>query len=346
MEAESASAASPLETMFRLITGYWVSQALGTVSELALPDRMADAPRSARELAVEVGCDADALARLMRACAAVGIFQADGDGRFALAPLGHLLRAGVPGSMRDLAIAQTAPGHWLPWGRLREAVRTGKRQTLSALGREIFDHYAHAPAEAAAFTAAMQNLSALVAFEVANVVDLAGARRAVDVGGGEGTLVTALVRANPSLHGVVLDLPHVVAAARAKLEALGLARRVEVVAGDFFRSVPPADVYLLKQVLHDWNDQQCRAILERCAGGLSPGGRLLLVEMVIPDDGHPTAAQLLDLNMLVMLPGRERTRREYADLLGSAGLHLERVLDTRSPFQIIEARAARDPGRA
>jgi hypothetical protein len=340
MEPGSASEPSPLETMFRLITGYWVSQALGTVAELALPDRIAEGPRSARELAAELGCDADALGRLMRACAAVGIFQADEAGRFGLTPLGQLLRADVLGSMRDFAIAETAPGHWLPWGRLRDAVRTGKRQTLSALGREIFDHYAQTPAEAAAFTGAMQNLSALVAFDVASAVDLSSARRAVDVGGGDGTLVTALVHANPSLRGVVIDLPHVVTRARSKLEALGLAGRVEAVAGDFFQSVPPADVYLLKQVLHDWDDQQCRTILERCAAGLVAGGRLLIVEVVIPDDGHPTAAQLLDLNMLVMLPGRERTRREYADLLASAGLRLARVIETHSPFQIIDATAA------
>jgi 2-polyprenyl-3-methyl-5-hydroxy-6-metoxy-1,4-benzoquinol methylase len=242
--------------------------------------------------------------------------------------------------MRDLAIAQTAPGHWLPWGRLRDAVRTGERQTVRALGREIFDHYTHSPAEAAAFSGAMESLSALVAFAVATAVDLSAARRVVDVGGGEGTLVAALARANPSLRGVVFDLPHVVARAHRKLEALGLADRVEAVAGDFFQSVPAADVYLLKQVLHDWNDQQCRAILMHCSRGLGAGGCLLIVEMVIPDDGHPTAAQLLDLNMLVMLPGRERTRREYASLLASADLRLARLIETSSPFQIIEARAA------
>jgi len=186
----------------------------------------------------------------------------------------------------------------------------------------------------------MRNLSALLAFEVSRVVELPAARRAVDVGGAEGALLTALIRANPSLRGVVFDLPHVVARARATVEALGLADRIEVVAGDFFQSLPPADLYLLKQILHDWSDQQCRTILGHCARGLSPGGRVLIVEMVIPDDGHPTAAQLVGLNRLVMLPGRERTRREYADLLSSAGLRLERVIETSSPFQIIEARAA------
>jgi hypothetical protein len=325
--------------MFNLITGYWVSQVVGTAAALALPDHIAEEPRSARELAARVGCDADALARLLRVCATIGIVRVDREGRFELAPLGRTLCSNVPGSMRALAIAQTSPGHWLPWGRLREAVRTGERQTLSALGREIFDYYAQTPEEGAAFDGAMHSLSALVALDVASVVDLSAARRAVDVGGGEGSLVAELVRANPSLHGVLFDLPHVVARARPALQARGLADRIETLAGDFFQGLPPADVYLLKQILHDWSDEQCRAILRHCARGLSPGGCLLIVEMVIPDDGRPTPAQLVDLDMLVMLPGRERTRREYADLLASAGLRLERVIETSSPFQIIEGRA-------
>jgi SAM-dependent methyltransferase len=339
MGSESAGGGSPLETMFSMITGYWVSQAVGAAADLGLPDHVADQPRSARDLAARVGCDADALARLLRACAAVGIFRVEGDGRFGLAPLGRTLCSNVPGSMRALAIAQTAPGHWLPWGRLRDAVRTGQRQTLSALGQEIFEYYSRTPEEAAAFSSAMQNLSALVALEVARVVDLSSVRRAVDVGGGEGFLVAELVAANPSLHGVVLDLPHETARAQGVVQARGLADRIEVVAGDFFQAVPPADVYLLKQILHDWNDDQCRVILRHCARGLGPGGCLLIVEMVIPDDGGPTLAQLVDLDMLVMLPGRERTRREYADLLSSAGLRLARMIETSSPFQIIEARS-------
>src|SRR5262249_29398571 len=161
-------------------------------------------------------------------------------------------------------------------------VRTGERQAPNALGREIFDYYAQNPQEAAAFAGAMQNLSALVALEVASVVDLSAARRVVDVGGAEGALVAELVRADPSLDGVVFVLPHVVASARASLQARGLGDRVETVAGDFFQSVPPADVYLLKQVLHDWNAEQCRTILRHCARGLDPGGRVLIVEMVIP----------------------------------------------------------------
>jgi O-methyltransferase involved in polyketide biosynthesis len=145
------------------------------------------------------------------------------------------------------------------------------------------------------------------------------------------------LRAQPSLRGILLDQPHVVEGARAAIAGAGLASRCEVVAGDFFKSVPAGDVFLLKQVLHDWNDEQCSALLKNCAASMKPGSRMLLVEMVIPDDRSASPAQLMDLNMLVMLPGRERTASEYGALLGKAGLQLKRVIATHSPFQIVEA---------
>jgi hypothetical protein len=326
--------------MLKMITGYWVSQIVGTVAELGVADALAAGPATPETIAPRIGAEPRALARLLRGAAAVGLVTRDDQGRYAPTPLGDTLRTGVPGSMAGMAIAQKAPGHWLPWARFADAVRTGSRQTPAALGEELFPYYSKNPAEAAAFTGAMGNLSGLAAAETARVLDCCSAKRVVDVGGANGTLIAAVLRANPGLQGMVLDLPHVVADAKAAIAATGLADRCEVVGGDFFARVPEADVYLLKQILHDWDDAQCVQILRNCATAMRPGGRVAIVEMVIPDDGRPSLAQLMDLNMLVMLPGQERSRSEYAHLFEAAGLRFERLTETHSPFQVIEAARA------
>jgi len=329
----------PSQLMFKMITGYWVTQLVGAFAELGVADALAGGPRTTRELAERVGVDAGALERALRAAASVGVVRLETD-RWATTPLGDTLRSGTKGSLRDMAIAQSAEGHWLPWGRFREALRTGTRQTLGALGAEIWDHYAKHPSEGRAFSGAMRDLSALVAGEVASTLRLEGAKRVVDVGGANGTLLAAVLGANPSATGVLLDLPHVAEGGRAALDQTPVASRCEVVGGDFFDRVPDGDVYLLKQVLHDWDDDKCGVILRNCARGLGRGGRVAIVEMIVPDDLRPSPAQLMDLNMLVMLTGRERTRAEYDTLLGAAGLRIEHVHETHSPFQIIEAVAS------
>jgi hypothetical protein len=331
---------SPPELMFKLIAGFWVSQAIGVAADLALADRLAEKPATADELAEATGAEPSALLRLLRALTTVGVFCREDGGRFALTPLGGALRSDVPGSMREMAIAQTAPGHWLPWGRLGDAVRTGTRQTPAALGVEIWEHYARNAKEGAAFSGAMNNVAALVAGEAVRVVDTSQARVVVDVGGATGTLLAALLRANTALSGVLLDLPHVMPSARSAMEALGCAARCELVGGDFFAHVPAGDIYLLKQVLHDWDDDRAVTILRNCEKSMNDGGRVLVFEMVIPDDGKPSPAELVDLNMLVMLPGRERTLAEYRALFERAGLRFTRLVETLSPFQIIEASRA------
>lgn len=323
--------------MFRMITGYWVSQIIGVVAKLGIAEHLHTGAKSAADLARLTGSDPSALFRLLRAAASVGVMQMGADDRFSLTPLGETLRSNVPGSMREMAIMQTSMGHWLPWGKLVEAVRTGRSQSVPTLGCELFEHYAQSPEEAAAFTGAMGNLSAIVASEVAANVDTSDLTRAVDIGGAEGTLIAALLKKNPSLQGMVFDLPHVTASTTAKLKSQGLLDRCEVVAGDFFENVPSADLYVLKQILHDWNDEQVTTILTNCARAMTPRGRMAIVEMVIPDDGSPTLAQLMDMNMLAILPGRERTQAEYTALLKTAGLRFERLVPTHSPFQIILA---------
>jgi hypothetical protein len=328
------------QAMLGLISGLWVSQAVGTIAELGIPDHLAEGPRTADDLAIGTSSDADALYRLLRAAATIGVVREEpGTKRFSLTPLGEVLRSGVPGSMRAMAVAQTAPGHWLPWGRLRDAVRTGQRQAPAALGAEIWDYYRDNVEEGAAFAGAMHELALLVAGELTGACDTSRHCRVVDVGGSTGTLMASLLEADPRLTGVVFDLPHVAEVARNTLAKAGLVDRCEVVSGDFFAGVPPGDLYVLKQVLHDWDDERCVTILGHCRQAMMSDGKVIVIEMIVPDDGQPSPAQLLDLNMLVMLPGRERTVAEYALLFEGAGLRLDRRIGTRTPFQILEARA-------
>jgi hypothetical protein len=323
--------------MMSMITGYWVSQCIGAIARLGIADHLAGGPRSAAELARHTKVNPDALHRVMRCCASRGIFVMGSDGRFDLTPLGETLRSGVPGSLRDFANAETAPGHWLPWGKLDAALQSGAPSAVQALGDGLFEYYSKQPDEAAAFSRAMGNLSALVASEIMRLTDFSASELIVDVGGATGVLIAAVLDANPNARGVLFDMPHVVADAKAHMVKRGLAERVDVVAGDFFADVPAGDTYILKHILHDWDDAKAVMILRRCKASMRKGGRVVVIEMVLPDDNVPSMAQLMDINMLVLLSGRERTRQEFAKLFSEAGLKLQRVTATHSPFFIIEA---------
>jgi SAM-dependent methyltransferase len=218
-------------------------------------------------------------------------------------------------------------------------VRQGRRQTLETLGAELFQYYSDHPAEGRAFTGAMSNSSTHVADEIARVLDTSAARQVVDVGGASGTVIAALLERNPWLEGTILERADVADRAKAAVAQRGLSSRCRVVSGDFFESVPETDICILKYIIHDWDDQQSISILSNCARALRPNGRVILVELVIPDDDRPSHAPLMDLNMLVVLPGRERTAGQYRDLLTRAGLHLDRIRSTASPFSVIEASA-------
>lgn len=339
VQAQAGPQERPLpEVMLQLITGYWVSQAIGVVARLGVPDRIAQAPRSSDEIAAAVGAEPRALYRVLRMLASVGVLNESAGGAFSLTPLGETLRADVPGSVRDFAIAETAYGHWQPWGLLLESVRSGRPMSRQALGIELWEWYGQNPEEATYFSRAMGNLAALAASELLRVVDFSSARTVADVGGAHGVLLSAILRAHPGAHGILFDLPHVIESATPAIAAQDVAGRCQLVGGDFFESVPAgADVQVLKQILHDWDDERATAILASCRRALAPGGRLLLLEMVLPPDNRPSAVQPMDINMLVMLGGRERTEAEYGGLLAAAGFRLERVIATHSPFSVLEA---------
>jgi ubiquinone/menaquinone biosynthesis C-methylase UbiE len=328
----------PPVAMMGLITGYWISQAVGVIALLGVADQLGEGPRDSSELARVVGADPGALYRVLRLLASIGVFVEVTPGSFGLTALGETLRSDALGSVRNFAITETAPGHWLPWGRLPESVRTGRPMAREALGMELFDWYAQNPEEAGFFNAAMGNLSALAASELVRVYDFSTVQTVADIGGAHGVLLAAILRANPTARGILCDLPHVIATAEEVIAAEGLSERCELVSCDFFEAVPEgADLHLLKQIVHDWDDERATQLLRTCHRALAPGGKLLLIEMVIPPDNRPTPAQAMDLNMLVMLGGRERTEEEYQRLFQEAGFRLERVIPTHSPFSVIEA---------
>lgn len=326
------------ERMMQMITGYWVTQIVGAIATFRLVDHIAAGARTPEDIARAGGTEPEATSRLLRAGASLGIVERADDG-YRVTRLGATLGSG-DGTMRGMAIAQAAPGHWLPWGRFNEAIRTGTRQTPAALGSEIFEYYGAHAEEADAFTAAMDGHTAIVAGELATHLDTRGAERMIDLGGARGTLTIALLQANPALSAVVLELPQLVPATKAAVEAAGVDARCEVVSGDYFAAVPEGDLYVLKQVLHDWDDHQCTQILAACARAMRPSGRIVIVEQIVPGESSPSPVTLMDLNMLVMLRGRERTLRELDALLHAAGLRLGRVLQTRSTFSLLEATRA------
>jgi SAM-dependent methyltransferase len=309
----------PTMALLGMIHGYWISQVVRAAADLRLADHLAEGPLTAQEVAGLESSDPLTTGRLLRTCAALGLLTRDDDGRYAVTATGALLQSGVPGSLRDHALAFGAPGHWLPWGQLPEAVRKGGTQAAAVLGAGLFDYLAGQPEEAAQFAASMEALTGSLAADAARVIDVTGVALAVDVGGGTGQLVRELLRANDGLSGMVLDLPQAAAAARRAAEAEGLGARFSAEAGDFFAAVPAADLYLLKAVLHDWDDDACVRILRNCRAAARPGARLIVIENVIRDLARDRFATLLDMNMLAVTTGQERDLAAYDALFAAAG---------------------------
>jgi SAM-dependent methyltransferase len=328
------------ERMMQMLSGFFVTQIAGAVASYSIADHLAKGPATAEQIAALEGIDPIATFRLLRACASLGLVTCDDGLTFSASPLLGTLRTNVPGSLHGFAIAWSAPGHWLTWGRFLDAMRTGQRQTVPALGAAIWDYYAQQPEEGAAFTNAMHGFTSGVAQDVTRVVDTSTAKLAVDIGGASGTLVHSLMTANPQLYGIILDLPDVVPSATTAAAVLGLAKRSRALAGDFFASVPEADLYLLKHILHDCDDGQAVRILENCRRAVRPGGRVIVIELLLGKISESGFAPLSDLNMMVMLTGRERTLSEYRALLEQAGFRLDQSSPIRSAMAVIEAVAA------
>jgi hypothetical protein len=337
VSAPSAEAAHG--QMMSMITGFWVSQIVHAAAVFRLADHVHDGVTRPDDIARLESADPDAVRRLMRTCASLGLLRSDDGVRYAATDLLSTLRADHPASLRALAVSQASPGVWRPWGLLTDAIRTGRSQTSEALGMDLFTYYEQHLDEAGAFSASMANMSVFVHAEVTRALDTSDSRVAVDVGGARGELVQSLMGANPGLRGVVLDKEHVVPAALSAAESAGLADRFSAVGGDFFESVPKGDLLLLKSVLHDWEDERAVQILTSCAAALVPGGRVVIVEHLLGEVGEPGFAPLQDINMLTLVNGRERGLAAFDALLAAAGLRRTKVTPAGG-MAIIEAVAA------
>ena len=327
----------PPMAMTGMITGgLWITKSLGVVAELGVADHLASGPAPVAALAEASGVRPDTLYRLLRALASVGVFAETPDGLFTHTPLSETLRSDVPGSLRPMAILWSNAEHWQAWSQFTDVVRTGQSGFELAFGQPLFAFFAERPVEAELFNQSMTAFSAQEAEAVAGAYDFSALRTLVDVGGGHGLLLRSIVRHHPSVRGVLYDLPTVIESAPA-FEADGSLRAV---AGNFFESVPEgADGYLLKNILHDFQDAEAIQILSNCRRAMAADGRVLVVQEVLPPGNAPSVGKLMDMQMM-LIGGKERTEGEYRALFEAAGLRFGRVLPTPSPLHIIEATAA------
>lgn len=330
----------PARAMIGMITGYWITQIVRAAALCSLADHLRAGPMTAAGIAAAERLDARAVFRLLRAAASLGLVLHEGGGHFSTTPLLDTLCRGRPDSLRGLALSLAAPGHWLPWGRIDDVLRTGESQTRAVLGSELFDYFSRTPGEAADFADAMNGFTAVVALEAARAIDLCNVSCVVDVGGSAGAFLIPLLKANPQLHGIAFDLPAVVPSAEKAAADEDFAGRLAVVGGDFFASVPAADLYLLKHILHDWDDECCIRILRNCRRSMNAGGRVAVIELVMGEIGEPGLAPLMDVNMMVLAHGHERTFAEYDALFEAAGLGEVKIKPTSTPMVILEATAS------
>lgn len=328
------------ETMQELILAAWMSQAITAAADLGVADALHAGPLAIDELATKVGADPDALRRLLRVLIGKGIFVHRNDGRYQLNPMAELLRSDGAVSMAAMARFVGARQHREHWSMLTATIKSGGAAVPALRGKEFFDYLGDDPEFAQIFNDAMTSMSGATIGPVIDAYDFTPFRTIVDVAGGHGRLLAAILSSAPESQGVLYDLPEVIAGAPALLRESGVAERVRLAEGSFFDGVPAGgDAYILKHIIHDWDDDPSVQILRNVHSAAATGATLLLIETVIPDDDSDSAAKLTDMEMLLANQGRERTADEYRRILEQTGFRLMRVVDTASRFNIIEARA-------
>lgn len=322
--------------VLQLMAGVFVAGAVSCLAQLGVPDLVEAGPKSAEELAAQIGADARALYRLMRATASVGVLSEGADGRFSQTPMSAVLRSNGTPSLRGYAIMAGREWHGLGWANLEYCVRTGRQAPEKVYGAPIFEYFRQHPEEAELFNQAMTDLSMIDGPAVADAYDFSGIRSIVDVGGGHGLLLATILERNPHLKGTLYDEAHVIEGAKSG-PLQSVKGRCEMVAGNMFSSVPAgADAYIMKHIIHDWPDDACVKILKACRKGVNPGGKLLVVDSVIQPGNEFNVGKFLDLQMLIFPGGCERTEEQFRDLFAAAGWRLNRVIPTRVAESIVE----------
>lgn len=340
-EVDASPDVPPQVTMFKMISGFWLSRAIYVAVKLAIPDLVKEQPKSAEELALATNTHAPSLYRVLRALASVGIFAEDEERRFQLTPLAAILQTDISGSLRFMAMAELGEDHYPAWEHVLHSVKTGEIAFNYRFGMPQWEFLAKNPENARIFDNYMVHATESINGAILSSYDFSPFSKLVDVGGGNGGLIMGILKANKGMQGVLFDLPHVIESARLRIEEAGLADRCELIAGDFFQFVPEGgDAYILKWVLHDWNDEQSVVILKNCRRTMGDKGKLLLIESVIASGNEASFGKFMDLNMLVMTGGRERTESQYREVMAAGGFELSKIVPTLSPFCVIEAACA------
>jgi SAM-dependent methyltransferase len=333
----TTTGSTPVETMLQMMSGFWVSRGIWIAAKLGIPDLLKDGSKTAAELAEATGMNADSVFRVLRMLAMVGIFGKDGD-RFTQTPLSETLRSDVPGSLRYGAVAELGEIHYEAWGNIMHSMKTGEIAFDKKFGMNAWQYFETDPEKAQNFNTYMASNSAMVSQAIINAYDFSNAKRVFDIGGGLGSMLAEILKANPDLHGAVFDAPSVVEKSRGFLDEAGVGDRAEVVGGDFFESVPAGgDIYTMRWIIHDWDDELSVKIFRNIRKVIPENGRLLLFEAVVPEEDQPHFSKFMDLIMLTMTGGRERTAAEYSSLLEKGGFRMTRVVPTESFMGIVEA---------
>jgi hypothetical protein len=340
-EMKAPPAPEPQQLLTQLATGYMASSALYAAVKLEIAERLAGGARNVAELAAEAGAREDALYRLLRSLASLGVFEETEPRRFAANPAAELLRADSRESVRDLVLWMADPFHFRVYAELLHSIRTGEPAVEKVTGVPVFEYLTQDRELSESFNNAMTLFSRPVIQAALKVYDFSGIDVLVDVAGGHGEVLLSILGKYPDMRGILFDVNHVIAGAVPRIEASGLADRCTTVAGDFFKSVPlDGNAYIMKHIIHDWDDERALIILKNIREGLDKksGGRVILLEAVLQSGNKPDMGKLIDLEMLVMPGGRERTADEFEDLFERAGFELTRILPTESPLSVIEAR--------
>jgi hypothetical protein len=319
-----------------MITGYWISQAIYAAAKFGIADLLKNGPRTAEQLAEATSTNPDALYRLLRALASVGIFSEGEPRQFSLTRLAEPLRSDVAGSKRALAL-MSGDEQFRAWAEIDYSIQTGKIAFDKVFGKPIFDYLSEQPDKARIFDAAMVGIHGRESNAILDAYDFSGIGVVADIGGGNGSQIASVLQTHTSLTGILFDLPHVVERARARLDAAGLSGRCQLVSGSFFESVPQgADAYMMRHIIHDWDDEKALTILRNCHAAMPSNGKLLVIESIIPPGNEPFGGKLLDLVMLLIPGGKERTAEEYRALFAKAGFEILRIVPTSTEISIIE----------
>ena len=326
----------PQAILMQLAMGAMVTQAIGVATKLGVAEVLSSGAKHIDDLAAATGAHSSSLYRILRSLASLGVFTETEPRTFANTPISDVLRSGAPGSMYNSMIFMAEPWHYNVWGNMLHSARTGETAWKATYGEEVFDWFARNPEASEIFNGCMSELSAGAAPAIVGAYDFSGVNTLADIAGGHGFLLAQILKANPNMKGILFDMEHVIAGAGETLAQHGVADRVETVSGDFFKEVSPADAYIMKHIIHDWDDERAVAIMQSIHRAMIGDGKLLLAEMVIPEGNQPHPGKMLDLEMLTSPGGLERTAEEYASLFERAGFKLNRIVPTMSPFSVIE----------